>query len=95
MPEECETSRYTRNEPWPELRTFSSRAHNGLDMPRRPTARTLGDGLVPLDSALGRHANPRQALAFAEDRQFIVYGTHHLDLLSSTEVYEQLRRWLV
>ena len=25
----------------------------------------LGDGLVPLDSALGRHADPARALAFA------------------------------
>jgi hypothetical protein len=56
--------------------------------------RMLGDGLVPLDSALGRHADPRQALAFAEDRQLIAYDTHHLDLLSSTRVYDQLRRWL-
>ena len=56
--------------------------------------RMLGDGLVPLDSALGRHADPRQALAFAEDRRCIVHDTHHLDLLSSMHVYEQLRRWL-
>jgi hypothetical protein len=54
----------------------------------------LGDGLVPLDSALGRHPDSRQALAFAEDRQFIAYDTHHLDLLSSSQVYGQLRRWL-
>jgi hypothetical protein len=59
-----------------------------------PAGRLLGDGLVPLDSALGRHADPRQALTFPEDRQCIVYGIHHFELLGSTQVYEQLRRWL-
>ena len=56
--------------------------------------RRLGDGLVPLDSALGRHADPARALAFAEDRQWIGYGMGHLDLLARPEVYAQLRRWL-
>ncbi len=56
--------------------------------------RLLGDGLVPLDSALGRHADPARTLAFAKDRQWIGYATNHLDLLSSPEVFAQLRRWL-
>lgn len=54
----------------------------------------LGDGLVPVDSALGRHREADHRLAFAEDRQAVVHGTGHLDLLSSAEVYEQLRQWL-
>ncbi|MBS0435001.1 MAG: alpha/beta hydrolase [Proteobacteria bacterium] len=54
----------------------------------------LGDGLVPLDSALGRHADPARALAFAPDRQWIAYGMNHLDLLDRAEVYEQLKTWL-
>jgi pimeloyl-ACP methyl ester carboxylesterase len=56
--------------------------------------RLLGDGLVPLDSALGRHRDPRRCLAFAEERQWVGYGLNHLDLLSHAEVYAQLRRWL-
>ncbi len=32
------------------------------------SGRLLGDGIVPLASALGRHANPRLALAFDESR---------------------------
>ena len=56
--------------------------------------RLLGDGLVPLDSALGRHADPERELAFAKDRQAIVYGCGHLDLLSRPEVYAHLQRWL-
>jgi hypothetical protein len=57
-------------------------------------ARVLGDGLVPLDSALGRHADSARALAFAADHQQVVEGAGHLDLLSSPEVYATLRRWL-
>ncbi|MFT3957302.1 MAG: alpha/beta hydrolase [Piscinibacter sp.] len=54
----------------------------------------LGDGLVPLDSALGRHADPSRTLAFAPERQWVGYGMNHLDLLSSAEVYARLKEWL-
>ena len=56
--------------------------------------RLLGDGLVPLDSALGRHKDPARCLAFAEHRQWIGYGMNHLDLLGHGEVIAQLQRWL-
>jgi len=56
--------------------------------------RLLGDGLVPLDSALGRHAISARCLAFAEERQWIGHGINHLDLLKAPEVYAQLLRWL-
>ena len=56
--------------------------------------RLPGDGLVPLDSALGRHANPRRALGFDESRRRVVYGTGHLDLLGREEVYAKIKRWL-
>ena len=59
------------------------------------SGRLLGDGIVPLASALGRHANPRLALRFDESRQWVAYGTNHLDLLSRTEVYAQIKRWLM
>lgn len=51
-----------------------------------------GDGLVPVDSALGRHEKAELTLAF--DESWIAYGTLHLDLLSRPEVYETLRSWL-
>lgn len=54
----------------------------------------LGDGLVPLDSALGRHADPARALDFPPDRQWVGYGMNHLDLLDRAEVYAQLKEWL-
>ncbi|HJV80412.1 esterase/lipase family protein [Noviherbaspirillum sp.] len=58
------------------------------------TERVLGDGLVPLDSALGRHADPARCLEFSPDRQWSGFGLGHLDLLSSAEVYAQVRAWL-
>lgn len=54
----------------------------------------LGDGLVPLRSALGQHANPGLNLAIPPSRQWIGYGMNHLDLLGRKEVYEQIREWL-
>ena len=53
-----------------------------------------GDGLVPVASALGQHGDPRKALDFEPDRTSIAYGTDHLDLLSSAQVYGQIRQWL-
>jgi hypothetical protein len=53
-----------------------------------------GDGLVPVDSALGRHPLPALTLRFPEEHQWIGYGMEHLDLLSSLEVYAMLQRWL-
>ncbi len=56
--------------------------------------RLLGDGLVPLASALGRHPDPARTLAFAPERQWVGQGMGHLDLLSRPEVFAQLRAWL-
>ena len=56
--------------------------------------RLVGDGLVPLDSALGRHARSGHTLHFAKDRQWIGYGMGHLELLGRPEVYSQLHAWM-
>ena len=56
---------------------------------------TVGDGLVPLDSALGRHPNPRRSLGVPTDHQWIGVGMTHFDLLHRPEVTTQLIRWLV
>ena len=53
-----------------------------------------GDGLVPVDSALGRHPRPELTLAFPPAHQRIVAGAGHLDLLDHPEVTAQLRTWL-
>lgn len=56
--------------------------------------RLLGDGLVPVASALGQHRETSRRLDFAPERQAVVFNTDHLDLLSSAEVYDRLRGWL-
>lgn len=52
-------------------------------------ARWLGDGLVPVDSALGR-----KALGRAADRELLVPLTGHLQLLQSDTVRRELIDWL-
>ena len=56
--------------------------------------RLIGDGLVPLRSALGEHDDPRRDLAFPRDSRMIAFGTNHIGLLSSRDVTRQLVRWL-
>jgi pimeloyl-ACP methyl ester carboxylesterase len=57
-------------------------------------AKQMGDGLVPVASALGRDDDPGRHLAFADERQAVVHQTSHLDLLASAEVFGLLRQWL-
>jgi len=53
----------------------------------------VGDGLVPLNSALGRHSDATRSLAFAAQSQYVASETGHLDLLASGHVYAKLRTW--
>ena len=53
-----------------------------------------GDGLVPVASALGWHDDPDMAIGIDPARQWIAYGTGHLNLLCSSLVYEQMKSWL-
>ncbi len=57
-------------------------------------ARILGDGLVPLASALGEHEDDRFALNFPAAHRWVGPGLSHLDLLSSPQVFAQVGRWL-
>jgi len=49
---------------------------------------------VPLDSALGRHARPELTLPVAASHQWVCYGTGHLELLGSRNVYARVLGWL-
>ena len=59
-----------------------------------PCARPPGDGLVSVNSALGRHRVPARALGFAESHQWVAWGVGHVELLGRLEVYAKLREWL-
>lgn len=56
--------------------------------------RLLGDGLVPVASALGRHKEAGLNLAIPESRQWVAYATNHLGLLDRPEVCARIRTWL-
>jgi len=56
--------------------------------------RLLGDGLVPVASALGQHRDRVRRLAFAADRRAVVHGANHMELLSHPAVAAQLQHWL-
>lgn len=65
--------------------------------PKRPgplQSRLLGDGLVAVNSALGRHEDPVRNLDLPESRQWIAQGVTHFDLLSQPEAYDRIREWL-
>ena len=56
--------------------------------------RLIGDGLVPLRSALGQHDEVQRCLRFAKESQWIAYRTGHMELLGRPEVTQQVLRWL-
>ena len=53
-----------------------------------------GDGLVMVDSALGKHKRSALALGLAKSHTWVGHGIHHLDLLSDPRVYRRLLGWL-
>ncbi len=54
----------------------------------------IGDGLVPLRSALGQHDEAPHCLDFEPGNVWTAYGTSHMALLSRPEVGAQVARWL-
>lgn len=64
--------------------------------PRRGPAaeRLVGDGLVPLHSALGIHDDAARTLGFPKQRQAVFYRLGHLELLGDKGVARQVEQWL-
>lgn len=64
--------------------------------PRRSSAveALLGDGLVPLHSALGVHQDPTRTLGFPRSRQAVFYRVGHLAMLGDVAIARQMARWL-
>ncbi|MCO5358488.1 esterase/lipase family protein [Acidovorax kalamii] len=62
---------------------------------RSPVAeRLVGDGLVPLHSALGIHDDAGRGLGFAKERQAVFHRLGHLALLGDAGVARQLEQWM-
>ena len=54
----------------------------------------VGDGLVTVNSALGRHKNAELNLLFPETHQWVGRNMKHMDLLNHPEVYKTIKKWL-
>lgn len=65
-------------------------AHMGQDASRQ----WIGDGLVPVPSALGQHPDPARALAGDTVTRVTLPALGHLAILSDDRVYLTLREWL-
>jgi pimeloyl-ACP methyl ester carboxylesterase len=55
--------------------------------------RLRGDGLVPVASALGRHADAARCLDFAASDMALIFDCDHFDLLSNDAVGRKLLDW--
>jgi pimeloyl-ACP methyl ester carboxylesterase len=73
----------------PDVRCYAIAGSAG-----RQIGRAIGDGLVPVGSALGQHAEPSRDLALPKSRQWIARSINHMELLNRPEVYKQIRKWL-
>ncbi len=65
------------------------------DAPDRLPARVLGDGIVPVASALGQHRQEARRLNFAPEHQWVAQGVNHLGLMHDPEVMARVRLWLL
>jgi pimeloyl-ACP methyl ester carboxylesterase len=75
-------------------RTEVARASDetGAEEPPRNALDT--DGLVPVDSALGRADDPNRTLTFPDAHQWIAHGANHFDLLDRADVFDTMCAWL-
>ncbi|MBV1777221.1 GPI inositol-deacylase [Burkholderiaceae bacterium DAT-1] len=53
-----------------------------------------GDGLVQIDSALGRHTDPTRHLAIADDHCRLFYGMNHFELMRDERVFGWITDYL-
>lgn len=57
-------------------------------------ARWIGDGLVPVPSALGQHEDPQRSLHLRAGDRHVFTRLGHMDLLVDAEVHERIRDWV-
>ncbi len=80
--------------PLPQDVTCYAVAANASTQDGGVRGRLMGDGLVLLDSAMGRHTDPARTLPFLAEHQWVAQDMNHFDLLSNPEVYAQMLAWL-
>lgn len=78
--------------PLPEGVACRAVAATTAKTPSGSPARWLGDGLVPVASALGQHRSPARRLQFDDTALFT--GLGHLALQTDSAVLAQLQEWL-
>ncbi|MBF0231108.1 MAG: hypothetical protein HQK63_16180 [Desulfamplus sp.] len=54
----------------------------------------IGDGLVPVNSALGYHENCAFNLKYPKDNQWIGRNMNHMELLNREDVYKVIKKWV-
>lgn len=54
----------------------------------------IGDGLVPVASALGSYRDKALDLGIPEERRFVATSANHFDLLSRDGIYSVVQGWL-
>lgn len=69
-------------------------ATTSSDKPNLISEQLIGDGLVPLNSALGRHDSPLHALQFKPENQWVGQNIGHVALLGNKDVYDVIYNWL-
>jgi pimeloyl-ACP methyl ester carboxylesterase len=66
-------------------------------MAAKPNAlrdKLIGDGLVGVNSALGKHKENRHNLDIAASRHYLAYNINHMELLSDKLIYDTLADYL-
>ncbi len=80
--------------PLPEgVACYSIAASSGKESKRLKDA-FLGDGLVTISSALGRHKKIEFHLLMPQAHQWVGQNMNHMDLLNHPKVYETIKEWL-
>ncbi|GAB4186218.1 MAG: permease [Wenzhouxiangellaceae bacterium] len=79
---------------WPQAVPIHNIAGLLHDPARKTLSETLGDGLVPLPSALNQPSNRKRCDEPVAGHQYIAGNTGHLSLLTSPQVREVIRQWL-
>lgn len=72
------------------IKCYAFAAQTGDDASHQLQQSLIGDGLVSIDSALGRHKDSKKVIHFSANKQFIFNQINHMDLLSNHAVYSQI-----